>query len=180
MKNDNLEEPVIHSMNESMDDITLREDETKKKVQIVIPEAINLSSIQNSIFAIDSPNEESDERLLAGMNPKTTLPPTGKARVDKDKLKNMLARGSLEMEKCINKGENPVFGYPMVCFSPNNNEKTNDNFWQKLYTNTLRAKKVGHRSSLIKCLDKYDEFHKKQENLLSDFSRGRYNSNSSA
>ena len=82
------------------------------------------------------------------------------------------------MEKCVDSGESPIFGYPLVCFSPNNNDNSRENFWKKLFTSTFKSKKVGHRSSLIKCLDKYDEFNQKQTNMLSDFTKGRYNSNS--
>ena len=49
---------------------------------------------------------------------RTTLPPTANAKVDKVKLKQYLAKASFELEKNITSGNMPVFGYPLVCFSP--------------------------------------------------------------
>ena len=94
------------------------------------------------------------------MKPRNSLPPTGNGKVDKVKLKNLLARSSVEMEKCVDSGEMPIFGYPPVCFSPIGNKKEiKDKFWRKLYDNTMKAKKEGHeRSQLVMCFDKYDEF----------------------
>ena len=87
------------------------------------------------------------------------------------------------MDHCIEHGELPVFGYPTVCFSPvggaagAGDKERKERFWQRLYQQTIRNKKEGHRSSIVKCLDTYDEFHRRQQVLLKDFAKGRYKAN---
>lgn len=47
-----------------------------------------------------------------------TLPNTDGANIDKNELIRKLARSNCEMAHNVKKGTNPVFGYPLVCFSP--------------------------------------------------------------
>lgn len=87
------------------------------------------------------------------------------------------------MEKYIINGEMPVFGYPLVCFSPvaaqeNENrsfQKKKNAFWHKLFKETIRNKKPGHRNQIVKVIDKFDEFEDKHSQMLKDFTKGRYN-----
>lgn len=68
-------------------------------------------------------------------------------------LKALLARSSFEMDKCVERGEVPAFGFPAVCFSPiadNPLVTDKEKFWQKLYLQTIRDKRKGHRSSIVK------------------------------
>jgi hypothetical protein len=85
-------------------------------------------------------NTEVSERLNV-LKPRNSLPNTGKGKVDKVKLKSLLARSSVEMEKCVDTGYMPVFGYPPLCFSPVGSKKEiKDKFWKRLYDNTMKAK----------------------------------------
>ena len=47
-----------------------------------------------------------------------TLPNTGDANIDKSELTKQLARSNCEMAHNVRKGTYPIFGYPLVCFSP--------------------------------------------------------------
>ena len=47
-----------------------------------------------------------------------TLPDTGAANINKKQLLRSFARSNCEMAYNIEKGTYPVFGYPLVCFSP--------------------------------------------------------------
>ena len=63
--------------------------------------------------------EGADLSAFAGKSKRDSLPPVGNnAKVNKDALKLRLAQGSLEMDECINEGSIPIFGYPLVCYSP--------------------------------------------------------------
>ena len=37
-----------------------------------------------------------------------------------------MSKSSLEMERYILNGEMPVFGYPLICYSPNNSTLENE------------------------------------------------------
>lgn len=50
------------------------------------------------------------------------VPPTAEAKVDKQKLQILFAKNSDEMDKYIECGHMPVFGYPLVCYSPTNKD----------------------------------------------------------
>ena len=57
------------------------------------------------------------------------------------------------MDKAIERGEVPAFGYPAVCYSPiadSSQVSAKERFWQKLYQQTVRNKRKGHRSSIVK------------------------------
>jgi len=58
--------------------------------------------------------ENQDQLLQKGL----TLPKTGSANIDKTELKRQLARSNMEMAHNVKQGTYPVFGYPLVCFSP--------------------------------------------------------------
>ena len=43
-----------------------------------------------------------------------------KANIDKKELKVKLVRSKLEMDNNVDEGTFPIFGYPLVCYSPAN------------------------------------------------------------
>ena len=50
------------------------------------------------------------------------------------------------MEECINKSTLPIFGYPLVCFSPtinNKNNTNNDKYWEIMYKTTMQSRAPG-------------------------------------
>ena len=47
-----------------------------------------------------------------------SVPPITNARIDKRNLKKLMGQGGLEMDKCVAQGKFPIFGYPLVCYSP--------------------------------------------------------------
>tara|TARA_B110000285_G_C15067170_1_gene585804 strand:- start:909 stop:1076 length:168 start_codon:yes stop_codon:yes gene_type:complete len=55
------------------------------------------------------------------------------------------------MEKCVDTGDMPIFGYPPVCFSPIGTKKEiKEKFWKRLYDDTMKAKTDGNeRSQLV-------------------------------
>lgn len=60
-------------------------------------------------------------------------------------VKHGVRKNSIELNKLINEGDMPIFGYPVLCYSPiNEDQKTKqDNFWQKIFKDTLTYKKNG-------------------------------------
>ena len=95
----------------------------------------------NNISSPTLPGEDEEHEYLNFTKPRNSLPNTGKGKVDKIKLKNLLAKSSVEMEKCVDTGDMPIFGYPPVCFSPIGTKKDiKDKFWKRLYDNTMKAK----------------------------------------
>ena len=43
---------------------------------------------------------------------------TGSANIYKDELAYRLAKSNIEMADNVDQGTYPVFGYPLVCYSP--------------------------------------------------------------
>ena len=85
--------------------------------------------------------------MIGQITKRSTLPPTGRAKVDKAELKLQLVKGGMEMDECIDKGTLPVFGYPLVCYSPieeNTKEMTqSDRFWQIMFKSTMQTRPEG-------------------------------------
>ena len=50
-------------------------------------------------------------------------------------------RGKLEMDYNVNEGTFPIFGYPLVCYSPENNQKSD--FWTVMYKSAMKKVKKG-------------------------------------
>ena len=71
-----------------------------------------------------------------------TLPNTGKnANIDQDVLKVRFVRSKLEMSHNVNQGTFPIFGYPLVCYSPENKEKPD--FWQVMFNSAMKKVEEG-------------------------------------
>ena len=72
---------------------------------------------------------------FAGKSKRDSLPPVGRFnKVDLDALKLRLAQGSIEMDECINEGSIPIFGYPLVCYSPMAGQsRSKGELWSILY-----------------------------------------------
>ena len=56
-------------------------------------------------------------------------------------------RNSLSLGKLIQNGEIPIFGYPVICYSPVDQDPQlqKDNFWQLIFKDTLTYKKQNER-----------------------------------
>ena len=66
------------------------------------------------IDATDSIYKNQQKILDRGL----TLPNTGKGKVDREQLRIELAKSNCEMANNVRSGTYPVFGYPLVCYSP--------------------------------------------------------------
>ena len=62
-------------------------------------------------------------------------------KVDNKILETKYIRGKLEMNNNVNEGTFPIFGYPLVCLSPDNNEKSD--YWTVMYKSAMKKVKAG-------------------------------------
>ena len=92
---------------------------------------------------------------------RNSVPPTANAIINQEELKKQIAIGSVQMDNCIEKGINPIFGYPLVLYSPigesRNQYKQN---WQLVYRSTMNTYN-GKFNVIGELLDNYDEFRLK-------------------
>ena len=84
-----------------------------------------------------------------------TLPNTGIGKVDKEQLKIQLARSNCEMANNIKCGTYPVFGYPLVCYSPPDGQRVfpmmssqfksdqHQSLWQLMYLSAMKVRAAG-------------------------------------
>ena len=95
----------------------------------------------------DSYDEEiyRDEPKILGRG--ITLPNTGKGSIDRDKLTISLARGTCEMAYNVNEGTFPIFGYPLVCYSPEAGAEKSD-FWTVMYKSAMKRVKAGQENEI--------------------------------
>ena len=83
---------------------------------------------ENTPLGSDTENSERNHNL----NSRNSLPPTANAKLDRQMLKALLAKSNFDMDKCIERGEVPAFGFPVVCFSPiadNSGVSDKEKFW---------------------------------------------------
>jgi hypothetical protein len=109
-------------------------------------------------------------------NVRNTVPPIVSQKVDMEELKVKLGEGSREMDIHIDEGKMPTFGYPLVQFSPMGGPsklRPQDDLWQIVYAITMQNQ-PGKGSVIKEMLVQNDVFVEKHEQLLRDFSRGRY------
>ena len=78
----------------------------------------SMDSSMVTIVTKSDDEEGSPHSELSSRSKRITLPPTANARVDRKELRKQLAKGSAEMDECITNGTLPIFGYPLVCYSP--------------------------------------------------------------
>jgi hypothetical protein len=64
--------------------------------------------------------KESQRVLTRGVS----VPNTANANIDKSFLRQQLARSTSEMHLNVNEGTQPIFGYPLVCFTPIHKRKS--------------------------------------------------------
>jgi len=85
--------------------------------------------------------------------------------VDKDTLKVLMGQGGQEMDECVQEGKFPIFGYPLVCYSPIGKPKRErGEFWGHLFRSTMKSNKQA--ISLIgELLDSAEEFDLKEKEL---------------
>lgn len=70
-----------------------------------------------------------------------------KAKVDKEHLKQRLVRSKLEMDYNVNEGTFPIFGYPLVCYSPENKNEKSD-FWTVMFKSAMKKVKKGQENEI--------------------------------
>ena len=58
--------------------------------------------------------EDQDKILSRGI----TIPKIGYANINEDELRRQYARSTLELRNNVKRGTHPLFGYPLVCYSP--------------------------------------------------------------
>ena len=96
-----------------------------------------------------------------------SLPPVFSNRrsgnIDKDTLKVLMGQGGQEMDECVREGKFPIFGYPLVCYSPIGKPKRErGEFWGHLFRSTMKSNKQA--ISLIgELLDSAEEFGLKEK-----------------
>lgn len=83
-----------------------------------------------------------------------------------------MGQGGQEMDECVQEGKFPIFGYPLVCYSPIGKPKRErGEFWGHLFRSTMKSNKQA--ISLIgELLDKAEEFDLKDKELYGQFARG--------
>lgn len=72
----------------------------------------------------------------------------------------------------VKKGTYPVFGYPLVCYSPLGKYEQKQTHWQIMFKTAMKARK-GYPNEIGELLGGYDEFTEKQLEILKNFTRGR-------
>lgn len=91
---------------------------------------------------VDYEEEVSSEFSMSQVN-KVTLPPTNKF-IDKQALKECLARGSYELYKYVKKGETPIFGYPHICYDENSSNHERERNYKRIpnfiYSSMIKRK----------------------------------------
>jgi|TARA_B110000285_G_C15050698_1_gene576818 hypothetical protein len=97
------------------------------------------------------------------------LPPG--AHVDEEKLKIRLVRSKLEMDFNVNEGTFPIFGYPLVCYSPDNKNEKSD-FWTVMFKSAMKKVKKGEENEIGQLLGAYDSFCEKNDKLEEKFAKG--------
>ena len=100
-----------------------------------------------------------------------TIPDVPGDIVNRTTLRHFMAQGSDEMDQCVSQGKFPVFGYPLVCYSPigRPNRETGE-FWGHLYRQTMAS---GTINMIGELLQKNEEFDMKEKDLYRNFARGR-------
>ena len=121
---------------------------------------------------------DSDEEVCNSCHNKkvlrNSLPKIVSQKVDLQELRAKLAQGSKEMDNYVDVGKMPVFGYPLVCYSPvGQPARAKGEFWQIMYATTMQNQ-LGTPNVIGELLDSHDNFKLKHEQLMRDFSRGRY------
>lgn len=85
-----------------------------------------------------------------------------------------MAQGGQEMDRCVAQGKFPIFGYPLVCYSPiGRKDHERDAFWGQLFRCTMKPRKEGTINLIGELLEKNEEFVKMEEELNRDFAKGR-------
>jgi hypothetical protein len=77
------------------------------------------------------------------------------------------------MAQNVSKGTFPIFGYPLVCYSPQNGKKSD--FWQVMYSSAMKKVKQGQENEIGQLLTSYDEFNLRQQKIMSEFQKGHSN-----
>mmetsp|Transcript_4502 Transcript_4502/g.6765 ORF Transcript_4502/g.6765 Transcript_4502/m.6765 type:complete len:326 (+) Transcript_4502:397-1374(+) len=122
-----------------------------------------------------------------------TLPNTGTGRVDKEQLKLSLARSNCEMANNVKSGTYPVFGYPLLCYSPpdgsrifpinltqfNLHPNEHQSLWQLMYHSAMKVRAAGQPNEISELLSGYDNFILEQDKLLKQFTKGKFRKNKS-
>jgi hypothetical protein len=103
------------------------------------------------------------------------LPPTANAKVDLTELQTQLQKGSQEMEDCVDKGKIMIFGYPLMCYSPNGGgPKKKEDFWKCLFHETMKVKDEDASNTIADIIDQIDETKQLHTKMYQNFSKGRY------
>ena len=106
---------------------------------------------------------------------KKSLPPTANAKVDLTELQTQLQKGSQEMEDCVDKGKIMIFGYPLMCYSPNGGgTKKKEDFWKCLFHETMKCKDEDTSNTIADIIDQIDETKQLHHKMYTNFSKGRY------
>lgn len=74
------------------------------------------------------------------------------------------------MAQNVSKGTFPIFGYPLVCYSPQDGKKSD--FWQVMYSSAMKKVQKGQENEIGQLLTSYDEFNIRQEQLMQEFQKG--------
>ena len=87
------------------------------------------------------------------------MPNTGLANISKKDLLKKLAQSNCEMAHNVKKGTYPIFGYPLLCFSPpegsRKDQKTN---WQMMFQSTMKnSRGYNEISELLNGFDNFSE-----------------------
>ena len=70
-----------------------------------------------------------------------------------------MAQGSEEMDRCVAHGKFPIFGYPLVCYSPIGKQtREKGEFWGHLYRSAMKSNKMEGIGLIGELLDRADEF----------------------
>ena len=80
--------------------------------------------------------EKELEQLQKNLTKGLTIPNTGSGIIDKEALRFQLAKSNFDMAQNVSKGTFPIFGYPLVCYSPLGGKKSE--FWQVMYSSAMK------------------------------------------
>jgi len=146
---------------------------TRKSALSIVNNSFSSEAKKNVRFKDRVANDNnSDSESLGGSNPmlieeqdlevknykRTTLPPTKGARVDKRQLRIAIAKGGIELENHITEGHMPIFGYPMVCYSPiGDDAEQKDQFKQAIFNSVMKNRGDGTEMHQVK--EEYDTFN---------------------